>query len=600
MMYHNNSLGKQMSKFVAILLLLATGWVQAAQITVRADRSPVHVDETFQLIFSLDSKPAVEPDFSVLNQSFEVLGKTQSHNISIVNGKTTRSIQYRVTVLPRHEGQLTVPPVRFGQDLSPELRLLVSGTAVTSDPAGKVTKESVFLEVSVNEGKPYVQQQVILTVRIFSRIQWREASLSEPQFEGGEVLLKKLGQDRRYQKQRDGKTWQVIERRYALFPQKSGELKMQLLTLNLRIPGERQNNRSPFSGFNDPFMDDFFSRRTYRNKIVRSQGLALDVQPIPSTFDGQRWLVAGDVRLEESWSEDIGGLKAGEPVTRTLAIIADGVTLGQLPELQLPVVDGLRVYPDDPVTREQATDKGILSTSSRKFAIIPTQAGHYQLPAVELKWWNSRIGREQTAKIPSKELIVTGAATIGNMPQAGTGETEPQKTVSVNRDQTGSASPSTAPSPEKQPYTPINKWLVAGNIFLLMLWLMTLFLLMRKKTVPDHTANVEIQPEKVNLAKAKKQLQLAVASGDAESVREALLNVAKGLWRENPPTSLEAMAEKLDQPLAQELEALSRYLYADRTSKWNARKIEQGVNALQPQAEFSNPDSALKPLYPLA
>ena len=586
-----------MLKFVAALLLLATGWVQAAQITVKTDHSPVAVDETFQLIFSLDADAEGEPDFSALNQDFDVLGTTQSHNISIVNGKTSRTIQYRVTVLPKHAGQLTVPPIHFGQDLSPELRLQVQDTAASKSPGA--TTKTVFLEVAVDQGKPFVQQQVILTVRIFSRIQWREASLSEPQFEGGEVLMKKLGDDRRYQKQRDGKTWQVIERRYALFPQKSGELKMQMLSLNLRIPAERQNRRSPFSGFNDPFMDDFFSRRSYRNKIVRSQGLSLDVQPVPTAFDGQRWLIAKDIQLEENWSVQPDQLKAGEPATRTLAIIADGVTLGQLPELALPQVDGLRVYPDEPITREQTTEKGLLSTSSRKFAIIPTQAGRYELPAVELKWWNSKIGREQTARIPPRELVVTGTA-VASIQQKSAAM--PAKPVTIDHPVQKEA---TAPAQQagisagQQKSAAINNGLIAGNILLLLLWLGTLYLLFKKKAAPKEASAEKMPVVRVDLAMAKKQLHQALASGSAAKIREALLQIAKGLWPDHPPTSLESMADRVQPSLAKELNALSRHLYADPSAKWNAEIIEKEVSTIQMQEATHVPTkTALKPLYP--
>lgn len=598
MMYPNNSPGKQMSMFVAVLLLFVTGWTQAAQITVSADRNLLRLDETFQLIFSLDEEPQAEPDFSALKKDFDVLGTTQSRNISIVNGNTTRTLQYRVTVLPRHGGQLTIPPISFGSEQSPELRLQVTDSAATSDPGGKATKETVFLEVAVDQTKPYVQQQVILTVRIYSRIQWREASLSEPEFAGGEVLLKKLGQDRSYQKQREGKNWRVIERRYALFPQKSGELNMQLLTLNLRIPGERQQRRTPFSGFNDPFMDDFFSRRSYRNKIVRSSGLQLDVQPIPSTFDGKRWLIAKDIRLEENWSESPDKLKAGEPVTRTLEIIADGVTVGQLPPLQLPAIDGLRVYPDDPANHERVTDKGILSTNSSKFAIIPTRAGKFELPAVELTWWNSNSGREQTARIPPRELVVTGLASVGKLQQSTNNAAKPQQILLLKQEQ--NSADRTDLVATKGQHTTLNSWLLAAVVLLLVLWLLTLFLLLRKKPAPRTVNRVEKAAGKVTLAASKKQLQQAVATENAAAVAEALLEVAKNLWQEFPPSSLEAMAEKLDSSTAQELRALSRHLYADENTKWDAGEIEQAVNQLQPQTSSSSADSALKPLYPAA
>jgi hypothetical protein len=606
MMFHNNNPGKFSMQaagiFLAGLLLLFSSWVQAAQISVKTDRSPVTVDETFQLIFSVDGEPDGKPDFSALEQDFEVLGSSQSRNVSIINGRTSRTTRYLVTVLPRRSGELTVPSVSFGKDLSPVLKLRVQDVAAAQKPSTEATANAVFLDVSADESKPRVQQQVILTVRIFSRIQWREASLSDPQFRGGDVVVQKLGDDRSYEAQRDGETWQVIERRYALFPQKSGELRMDPLSLNLRLPAGRKKQRSPFGSFNDPFFEDFFSSRSYRNKVVRSKSLALDVQPVPAGFSGKRWLVAKKLRLEESWSDTPENLETGEPVTRTLTIVADGVTVGQLPDLELPRIQGLRIYPDDPVNKEQATEDGIRSTSSRKFAIIPTHPGNYQLPAVELKWWNSKTDQEETARIASRLLKVTGA--VQPLPN-GAGSNPVMATPNLVEQDMPEPAAGLAPSvspvqvPER---VSINTWLMLSSAVFLVLWLLTLVLLLRNRKKPAVVFLPENNPESVpDMGKAWRHLNQAVQSGDALAVRGALLELAPGLWPEQTPRSLEAMAERVEQPLSTELLNLSRYLYAGSNTDWDGKQIETGMRRVAKNGIWQKKNarkSALKPLYP--
>ncbi len=606
MMCHNNNPGKSAMRtagiFLAGCLLLFSVWVQAAQISVKTDRSPLAADETFQLIFSVDGETDGNPDFSVLEQDFEVLGSSQSRNVSIINGRASRTTRYLVTVLPRRSGELTVPSVSFGKDRSPVLKLRVQAVAAGQHPSAAATDNAVFLDVSADESKPRVQQQVILTVRIFSRIQWREASLSDPQFRGGDVVVQKLGEDRSYEAQRDGNTWQVIERRYALFPQQSGELKMDPLSLNLRLPAGRKKQRSAFGSFNDPFFDDFFSSRSYRNKVVRSKALVLDVQPVPAGFSGKRWLVAKNIRLEESWSDTPENLETGEPVTRTLKLVADGVTVGQLSDLETPRIQGLRIYPDDPVNREQATEDGIRSTSSRKFAIIPTRPGNYRLPAVELKWWNSETDQEETARIAPRLLKVTGAA---QPPATGTGSSPVSATPHpVEQDLT---EPAAVLAPSASPVQvsgkgSINTWLMLSTAVLLLLWLLTLILLLRSRKQPAVALSPENHPGPVlDMDSAWKHLTQAVQSGDALAVRAALLELAPGLWPEQTPRSLEAMAERVGPPLSTELLNLSRHLYAGSNSEWDGKQIEAGMqkvakNGVQQKKHARK--SALKPLYP--
>ena len=608
MMFQNSNPGKHLLAMATIALLLAVSAAQAARISVQTDRSPVAMDETFQLVFTVEGEPDAPPDFSVLEKDFEVLGSSQSRNISIINGKTSRTTRYLVSVLPRRSGDLRVPPVAFGKDLSPELRLPVkaAGAGGKAGSQGAAAADSdVFMEVSVDHAKPWVQQQVILTVRIYSRVQWREASLSDPQFRGGEVLLQKLGEDRSYQTRRNGSSWQVIERRYALFPQKSGKLQMDALRLNIRVPSARKQQRSPFGSFNDPFFDDFFSSRNYRTKVVRSKSLTLDVQPVPPQFSGSHWLVARNVQLKEEWSQDPATLKTGEPVTRTLSIVADGVTLGQLPELDLPPAQGLRIYPDEPENKEQVTGQGLRSTSSRKFAIIPTHPGSYTLPEVEIKWWNSQTGQEESARLPAAKMSVSGGVVA---------EPPPAKPAAPL---VSSAAPAASAGAEGQPtlfkvmeegssLSGVNRWLAAGSLVLLFLWLGTLALLWRARRRVPVQGSVEAgtaSPAKVvDMKAAWSALHQAVQEKNGAGVNRALLELAQGLWPAHPPRSLDAMAERVEPKLAGELRNLSRYLYADDSVTWDGEAIESGLKALQPAQGHGQAtrETALKPLYPQA
>ncbi|WP_456380009.1 BatD family protein [Thiolapillus sp.] len=585
---------------VLLLLLLLSGLVQGAQIRVETDRSDIAADDNFQIIFSVEGDAAGEPDFSVLNKDFELLGTSQSRSVSIINGKTSRTTRYLVNVLPRREGELTIPPVSFGNDKSPQVKILVKESGVQGRPSAAGADASVFLEVSVDEETPYVQQQVILTVRIFSSISWREASLSEPEFEGGEVLVQKLGEDSRYQKQRAGKNWQVIERRYALFPQQSGDMRMQALNLHLRIPAGRKKRQSPFGGgFNDPFFDDFFSNQSYRNKVVRGKEITLKVKPAPAGFTGGQWLIARSISLEESWSDDPGKLKAGEPVTRTLAIVADGVTLGQLPDLEIDEIDGLRIYPDEPVAQEQATSVGILSTSSRKFAIIPVRPGDYGIPAIELKWWNSETDKEEVAKIAPRVIKVAGSARVSVPPVPVVPETvaekPPEKTAPLQVDL----------PPVVSPVADGNKWLLAGAVLFLVLWLVTLVLFLRlKRSAPfscREEAEAKLPAADLNTKAAWKALHESVEEGSAAGIREALLMLAPVIWPEQSPRSLEAMAQRVGEPLSGELLNVSRELYAGEKASWDGLRIEQEMKELQKDIRRkagSKKQEALKPMYP--
>lgn len=578
--------------WLLLLLLGIASLAQAARIEVRTDRDPVPLDESFQIIFSVAGEVGGQPDFSVLEKDFQVLGTSRSLRTTFVNGKMQRSNEYLVSAMARRSGELTIPPVRFGKDLSPPATIRV--TEATGGGQG----ESVFLEVSVDVEAPYVQQQVLLTVRIFHRIQWREASLSEPEFRGGEVLVQKLGDDRNYTAVRDGVQWQVIERRYALFPQGSGVLEMEPLVLNMRVPtGERKaRDRSPFG---DPFFDDFFSRRTYSRKVVRSRGIELKVRPVPASFSGSHWLPARDLRLQEEWSAPLDDLTAGEPVTRTLTLVAEGVSRGQLPELAMADAPGLRIYPDEVVTGEQATAEGVVSTSRRKFAVIPVEPGEHAVPPLELRWWDVIADRERITRLPRQLIRVTGSAASLPAEEPGRSARVQESEQVVEQGRAGASSPLPGQESDRE------RWLILGNLLFMTLWLVTLVAWWRnrrKKLEESAPGSGVAGRSELNERLLWKTLHQAALSGDARRLREALLALAPVIWPQEPPRSIEAMARLAGEPLATQLERLSRHLYAGGDPTWDGQLIENGLKALRGSEGKgeSGRRPALRPLYPTA
>ncbi|WP_419609776.1 hypothetical protein, partial [Thiolapillus sp.] len=150
----------------------------------------------------------------------------------------------------------------------------------------------------------------------------------------------------------------------------------------------------------------------------------------------------------------------------------------------------------------------------------------------------------------------------------------------------------------------INTWLIAGNAILAILWLLTLVLYVRSRKAAGSRVMPEEKTASVpNMSRLWRQLHQAVQAGDAAAVRASLLELAPGLWPEQTPRSLEAMADRVDAPLSVELLNLSRHLYADPAVAWDGEKIESGMKALRHGEAQKKPDAkegVLKPLYPNA
>ncbi|MFA5016975.1 MAG: BatD family protein [Methylobacter sp.] len=548
--------------FLLLLLNLVPGNVFAAQIGVSFDRNPVSLDESFQIIFTANDTPDNDPDFGPLEQDFEILGQSQSSNSSWINGQSSKTIQWTVNVMAKHPGSLVVPAVKFGDDVSQPANVLV--TQATANKAVD-TDDDLFLEVEATPQSPYVQSQVLYTVRLYRRVEIAQASLNEPEL--GDAVIEKLGDDSNYNTQINGVNYLVTERKYSIFPQKSGSLTIKPLMLTAEVVA---NTRPNFNGF--------FNSQMTKTKKISSKSVTLDVKPAPATFTGKHWLSAEQLVLKEEWSGDNQQMKVGEPLTRTLTLLAKGTTVGQLPEINIGKIDDrLKTYPDQPVLQEQKKPEGLIAFREEKIAIIPSKAGFYKLPAIEIPWFNSQSQKPETA-ITALDAAGTQQAPV--TPVAPAEVQQPQKAEQ--------STPITTP-PQQQ-----NIWLWV-SVFLASGWLATLAYFLIKRSAKKPVA--EKSEQEIRLEDSVKSLKKACADNNAAAAKDALLAWGRQKYG---AASLGAIAELSDARLRDEVLYLNRILYGREPDQWQGKKLFQAFVENKAREKIAvTDDDKLEPLYRL-
>ena len=550
--------------FLLILLNFVPTRAFSAQITVSFDRNPVSLNESFQIVFTADETPDNDPDFSPLEQNFEILGQSQSSNSSWINGQSSKTIQWTLNVMAKHAGSLDVPKVKFGRDVSQPETILVtqSAAAKTVEADG-----DLFLEVEATPESPYVQSQVIYTVRLYRRIDIAQAGLNEPEL--ADAVIEKLGDDSNYNTQINGVNYLVTERKYAIFPQKSGSVTIKPLLLTAEVVA---NTRQSFNSF--------FNSNTTRTKKVSSKSVTLEVKPVPAMFTGQHWLSAEQLVLKEEWSGDIQQMKVGEPLTRTLTLLAKGTTVGQLPEINSAIADEqLKTYPDQPVLQEQKKPEGLIAFREEKIAIIPSKAGHYKLPAIDIPWFNSLSQKMEVANIPETTILAIEAPSIQLAPVIPVAPTalEPQKLTVT---------------PVIQPQQN-NIWLWLA-IFFGSAWFVTLtyFLVQKNAKRPELPRSNEVD---ISLDAQVKNLKKACAENNATAAKDALLAWGRQKYS---AASLGAIAELSDARLRDEILILNHVLYSQLAEPWQGKKLFQAFIENRARANIIvTAHDKLEPLY---
>lgn len=546
-----------------VLLLLASQIVLAVEIKATVDRSPVNMNESFQIIFTATEQPNGQPDFSPLEQDFTILNRTQKSSSSFLNGTRTSSIQWVLSVMAKKEGQLIIPAVSFGSDLSTGARLLINKSS--SQKSTIQAGQNLFLDVEVDSTTPYVQSQVIYTLRFYQKVQVSQASLSEPELE--KAIVEKLGEDKVFETEVNGIGYRVTERKYAIFPQQSGAVTIKPLALHAEVVSGR--NQSRFNGF--------FNRSRTKTTRVFSKEIKLDVQAPPTDFTGKHWIPAEHVFLEEKWSGDTSKMKVGEPLTRTLTLFSKGTTVAQLPELYVEEDNPqVKTYPDQPLLREQKKEEHILALREEKIAYIPSEAGTFDIPTIEIQWFNTQTQAMEVARLPAKTITAIASPQSSNqLPPVQTNVAQVEQSVI----QTAG--------------NPFWMWL---SLFLGFGWLVTLFFLFRKKSVKEEVVVIKKDNRKSKLKETFNAIKLACRSNDKVAAKNALVDWGRIRFNSN---NLSDIASYCDAGLKNEIAALNESLYANQSSAdWNGKALLQAFAENNKREKVvTKVDNKLEPLY---
>jgi hypothetical protein len=556
--------------------MIVCGQALAANITVKVDRNPVHMDESFHLIYEADSN-VDDPDFSVLNKDFEILNSSQSTNMRSVNGSWSLKKSWNLAVMSKKSGVITVPPVPFGNEMSPALRITVSKSSSAPQKPGD-SGASIYMEVETNVKQAWVQSEIIYTIRLYSNIPVGQPTLSQPKTDNPDTIFFKLGGVKNYDAFRNGERYAVSELKFAAFPQHSGELTFEPVLFQ----GLISNNQGPQS-----FFDTFMQQGTM--KRLRSKPVTVKIKPVPAGQDESKWLPAQHVTLVEQWSADIDHLKAGEPVTRTISLVAKGLSAEQLPNIKIADIPGLQQYADQPALKNDKSESGVTGTRTMKTALIPGHSGDYTLPAVSISWWNTATGKTETATLPEHVLHVTGVAnTLANPPAAAT----PQP--NTNTAAGNASAPTIAPLKIVDTASTNHwRWLSIG---LGCGWLLTTLVLLfwRRRQSPATPVKQR------SLSRLASEVQKQCAANQPAQTRQALLDWANVRWPSTHIANLADVAQQCHAELGEAIRELSAALYSASPQAWQGQRLVDAFNQYRdsaPSDRSHNPADSLEPLY---
>lgn len=117
-------------------------------------------------------------------------------------------------------------------------------------------------------------------------------------------------------------------------------------------------------------------------------------------------LVAQQVRFSQQIEASATPLKVGDSLTRRLLVEADGAQAMLIAPAEFASIDGLKAYPLPPEVKPLSDGRGAVSGGQRRDSVsyVIEHAGSYQLPAMQVQWWDAAAGQLRSAEVPAVEF----------------------------------------------------------------------------------------------------------------------------------------------------------------------------------------------------
>jgi len=519
--------------FIVFVLFLNTGF---SGVIASVDRTKVELNETFTLKVTVDTEIDLEPDASGLEGDFYVGSRSQLSNTTIINGKISRSRTWTYALMAKRPGNLVIPSIIVGNEKSQPINILIAPQSESV-----LGEADVFVSAEVDDSEGFVQAQNLFRIKIYRMVQTRQPRLYEPEIKGIDTLVEIVGDDRNYESVINGKTYEVTERVYALFPQESGVLSIAPIRFEARILKD----------------GSITGRRTYQ-----SSELTINILPIPAppnAYPDANWLPAKSVKLTEEWSRDMQNLRSGEPITRKLTITAIGQLSTQLPSIDYSN-DRLKIYPDKPKFLDDMNADGMIASRIDQYAMISVNAGDIQLSGVDVPWWDTVEKKWKVATLPTR--VINIKPSIDDLV-----EEKIEAGPPVNIEQ---------PLPEIND----NLWKNISGI-LGALWILTIFFWFYSKPVKKRTVKKTYEPLYKKLELQLRKAKNAALANEKEKFKQAFVDWARLQWPENIPLSLGEVADRVDKPLSDELKIFNKITYgSDHNELWDGKAMAKAIKKI--------------------
>jgi hypothetical protein len=393
----------KIATYISILFFTLVTTVASAQVKFEAkvSKKKLGVNERLRVDFEMnkDGDNFVPPNF----EGFTVVGgPNTSVSNSWVNGKRSYSKTYSYFLAPKNRGTFTIKQavIEIDGESYKTFPITINVTAAVDKPnappdASDIASENIHLVAEVSKASPYLNEAITVVYKLYVSREtgvsgWREKdSPRYNDFWSQNIEVKGFDPQRAEFKGEEYRY--VVVRKTVLYPQKTGDLKLEPLVLDVTV--EVPTNK--FDIFGRPIV-------TQVPRTVTAGSRTINVKPLPeqgkpSDFKG----AVGDYTFKVSTTKN--QLNATESLQAKIEVSGKGnLKLFELPKLTVP--SSLEVYEPEHKENVQTNLNGMQGRISDTYTIVPQYKGKYPVPSISFSYFDLKT--ESYKRITSDEIVI--------------------------------------------------------------------------------------------------------------------------------------------------------------------------------------------------
>ena len=339
------------------------------------------------------------PDFKGFNV---VGGPNQSVSNSWINGKRSFSKTYSYFLSPQLKGKIKIlqATVKISGEIYKTSPLIVEVTSAVDKPNDPnnidyIADENIHLVAEISNSNPYLNEGITILYKLYYRNPITISDVQElesPKFSdfwNHIIKIPKITVERGTYKNEPYN--EVVWRKVVLYPQKTGKLVLEPLSLNLSVGIPTQKR-------------DFFGSKIYRQvqKTTTTGKNIINVKALPEknkpdNFTGAVGQFDFDVVLSKK------SLKASESFQAKVKVNGKGnLKLFKLPKIIVP--NTLELYEPEYKENIKVLLSGMKGSIEDSYTIVPQFQGKYPIPEISFSFFDPI--KKEYKTLNSFELIV--------------------------------------------------------------------------------------------------------------------------------------------------------------------------------------------------